>query len=104
MLTPVGAAMLFRAFPPSERAVASAVLIVPTFGPILGGWLVDNISWRWIFYVNLPIGVLAFNFALVVLRGHVEEQVGRFDLPGFLLGATGLPLVLYALSHAPSSG
>ena len=53
MVTPVGTSMLFRAFPPSERAHASAVLTIPTaiapaLGPVLGGWLVDNASWRWI--------------------------------------------------------
>src|SRR5206468_10678327 len=57
MLTPVGTTMLFRAFPPEERAHASAVLTVPTAiaparGPVLGGWLVDHASWRWILYVN----------------------------------------------------
>ena len=65
MLVPVGTAMLFRAFPPIERARASTVLIVPTvlapaLGPVLGGWLVTDVSWRWIFYVNLPIGAFAF--------------------------------------------
>ncbi|HEY5173162.1 MAG TPA: MFS transporter, partial [Acidimicrobiia bacterium] len=55
MLTPVGTAMLFRAFPPVERAKASTVLIIPTvlapaLGPIIGGWLVTDVSWRWIFY------------------------------------------------------
>ena len=65
MLTPVGTAMLFRAFPPIERAKASTVLIIPTvlapaLGPIIGGWLVTDVSWRWIFYVNLPIGVIGF--------------------------------------------
>src|ERR1700704_5296701 len=86
MLTPVGTSMLFRAFPPNERARAAAVLTVPTaiapaVGPLLGGWLVDNASWRWIFYVNLPVGVAAFIFAAFVLKEHTEERVGRFDLP-----------------------
>jgi EmrB/QacA subfamily drug resistance transporter len=109
MLTPVGTTMLFRAFPPNERAQASGVLFVPTaiapaLGPILGGWLVDNPGWRWIFYVNLPIGLLGFATALVVLREHKEERSGRFDVAGFLLAAVGLPLVLYALSQAPHAG
>lgn len=109
MLTPVGTAMLFRAFPPHERAQASAVMMVPigvapTLGPILGGLLVDEASWRWIFYANLPVGVLGFLFALACLREHREEHVGRFDPWGFLLAGTGLPLVLYALSQAPGAG
>jgi EmrB/QacA subfamily drug resistance transporter len=109
MLTPVGTAMLFRAFPPDERAKASAVLaiptvIAPTFGPILGGWLTEVVSWRWIFYVNLPVGVLAFTFALFALREHTEEQPGRFDLAGFVLAGAALPLLLYALSEGPTRG
>src|SRR3990172_6257709 len=63
MLTPVGTAMLFRAFPPHERALASAVLtipivVAPASGPVLGGYLVEYQSWRWIFLINIPIGVV----------------------------------------------
>lgn len=109
MMTPVGTAMLFRAFPPHERATASAVLVIPTaiaptVGPILGGWLVDHASWRWIFYINPPVGIAGFIFALFVLKEHTEKQVGRFDIPGFLLGGAGLPSLLYALSQGPSAG
>jgi EmrB/QacA subfamily drug resistance transporter len=109
MLTPVGTTMLFRAFPPQERAHASAVLTVPTalapaLGPVLGGWLVDNASWRWIFYVNVPVGVAAFVFAFLFLREHTEVSAGRFDVWGFLCSGAGLALILYALSEAPVYG
>jgi EmrB/QacA subfamily drug resistance transporter len=109
MLTPVGTAMLFRAFPPNERARASAVLLVPAAiapatGPILGGVLVDYASWNWIFRVNIPIGIVGIILAVVLLKEHTEPNVGRFDLPGFLLAGIGLPLVLYALSQAPNAG
>lgn len=109
MLTPVGTAMLFRAFPPQERAKASAVLtvpvaIAPTLGPIIGGLLVDHASWRWIFRVNIPIGILGLIMAILFLEEHTEPNAGRFDLAGFILGGAGLPLVLYALSVAPSDG
>jgi EmrB/QacA subfamily drug resistance transporter len=109
MLTPVGTAMLFRAFPPVERAKASTVLIIPTvlapaIGPIVGGWLVTDISWRWIFYVNLPVGVVGFVLGLLYLREHKEGTAGPFDLGGFLLSGAGLALVLYALSEGPLRG
>jgi len=109
MMTPVGTAMLFRAFPPEERAAASAVLVVPTavapaVGPIFGGWLVDYASWHWIFFVNVPVGICGFIFALLVLREHKESTVGRFDIAGFLLAGAGLPLILYALSQGPGAG
>jgi MFS family permease len=61
MLTPTGITLLFRAFPPEQRAKASTVLAIPTIlapasGPVLGGWLTDHPGWRWIFGVNIPIG------------------------------------------------
>jgi EmrB/QacA subfamily drug resistance transporter len=109
MMTPVGTAMLFRAFPPAERARASVVLMIPTIiaptlGPILGGLLVTDVSWRWIFYVNLPIGILGFIFAGLFLREHTEAKAGSFDLWGFLFSGSGLALLLYALSQAPTAG
>lgn len=109
MLTPVGTAMLFRAFPPAERARASTILTIPTViapavGPILGGWLVDDITWRAIFWVNIPIGVFGFLFALFFLREHKEERAGGFDLWGFVLSGSGLALILYSLSRGPNDG
>src|ERR1700704_6220134 len=89
MLVPVGTAMLFRAFPPIERAKASTVLIIPTVlapatGPVVGGWLVTDVSWRWIFYVNLPVGLFGFVIGALFLREYREGKAGRFDVPGFL--------------------
>ncbi len=108
-LTPVGTAMLFRTFPPSQRLQVSRVLIfatilAPAIGPILGGFLVTQFSWRWVFYVNVPIGIVACLFGLIFLYEHKEENPGRFDLVGFLLGGIGLALVMYALSEGPTSG
>jgi EmrB/QacA subfamily drug resistance transporter len=109
VMTPVGTAMLFRAFPPHRRARASQVLIVPTvlapaLGPIIGGFLIEHLSWRWVFYVNVPVGVAAFLFGAVFLLEYQEATAGRFDLPGFVLSAAGLALVLYAISEGPVRG
>ncbi|MGX1810765.1 MDR family MFS transporter [Nocardia sp. NPDC055321] len=110
MLTPVGTAMLFRAFPPGERAKASAVLAVPaalapTLGPVLGGWLVDAASWRWIFYLNLPIGIAALAFVVFALRDDDEVSVpGRFDAAGFVLAGAALAGMLFGLERGPSAG
>jgi len=109
MLTPVGIAMLFRAFPPTERARASTIvmlpaMLAPAMGPILGGLLVTHANWRWIFIVNVPIGIVGIVFGLMFLREHREPTAGRFDLPGFVLSGGSLALIVYALSDGAHSG
>jgi EmrB/QacA subfamily drug resistance transporter len=109
MLVPVGTAMLFRAFPPIERAKASTVLIVPTvlapaLGPVVGGWLVTYHSWRWIFYLNVPVGVVCFVIGFFGLKEHREPTAGRFDLPGFVLSGSALATILFGLSRGPNEG
>src|SRR6266566_7298733 len=109
MLAPVGTTMLYRTFPPAQRVQISSVLIVPTViapatGPVLGGLLVDQLSWRWVFYVNVPIGIAACLFGLIFLHEYREPAAGRFDVAGFLLAGGGLALVMYALSEGPTYG
>jgi EmrB/QacA subfamily drug resistance transporter len=109
MLAPVGMAMLYRAFPPAERIRASSILTVPTtfapaLGPVLGGLLVTEASWRWVFYVNLPIGAAAFLFGYLFLEQRTEPEPGRFDLAGFLLSGVGLGLLMYGVSEGPEMG
>ncbi len=109
LLIPVGMAMMFRAFPPAERIRANRLLIVPTLmapalGPVIGGLLVDGLSWRWIFYLNLPVGAAALVFGALFLPRGSEHPAGPFDLPGFLLAGTGFPLFMYGLSAGATSG
>jgi EmrB/QacA subfamily drug resistance transporter len=109
MLAPVGMAMLFRAFPPEERIRASSILVVPTalapaLGPVLGGLLVTDLSWRWVFFVNVPIGIAALVFGLLFLHQRTEVKRTRFDLPGFLLSGLGLGAFMYGFSEGPIDG
>jgi len=109
MLTPVGMAMLFRTFPPEERVRASSILVVPTafapaIGPVLGGLLVTDVSWRWVFYVNVPIGVAAFVFGALFVPEYRSAAPGRFDRLGFVLAGVGFGGLMYALSEGPSHG
>jgi EmrB/QacA subfamily drug resistance transporter len=109
LITPIGSAMLFRAFPLSERSTAtvgvlSVAVVAPAIGPILGGVIVDNISWRWIFLVNVPVGVVAVALALAWLREETQDRPGRFDAAGFVLSATGVSLLIFALSTGPENG
>ena len=109
MLTPVGMAMMFRTFRPHERIRASRILVTPTalapaLGPVVGGLLVTQLSWRWVFFVNLPIGLFALVFGFLALDEHREADPGRFDLAGFLLAGAGLGSVMYAISEGPFRG
>ena len=64
-------------------------------GPLLGGWITDNFSWRWVFYVNLPVGIVAIAFCLVALPGHVALRKHRLDYAGSaLLVAAAVPMLL----------
>jgi EmrB/QacA subfamily drug resistance transporter len=109
LLTPVGMAMLFRAFAPSERAQAGAILaipmvVAPASGPVLGGYLVEYWSWHWIFAINIPIGIVALLVAWFLLREEKQENAGRLDMPGFVLASVGLATVMYALAEAGTRG
>jgi EmrB/QacA subfamily drug resistance transporter len=106
MLTPVGMAMLYRTFPPQDRVRLASILMIPTAlapatGPVLGGLLVTDLSWRWVFYVNLPVGAAAFIFGLIFVIEQREVGPGRFDLPGFCLAGIGLGALMYGVSEGP---
>jgi EmrB/QacA subfamily drug resistance transporter len=109
ILTPVGTAMLFRAFPPHERAKGAAILMIPMVvapasGPVLGGYLVEFHDWRWIFLINIPVGVLGFVFAGLFLKEEKQENPGRLDIPGLLLAGAGLAALMYGLAEAGERG
>ena len=109
MMVPVGMALLYRTFPPAERVRASSILVVPTalapaLGPVLGGLFVTELSWRWVFYVNLPIGIAAWVFGMLFLQPHHSQGAGRLDVVGFVLSGAGLGLLMYGISEGPFKG
>lgn len=109
MLAPVGTAMLFRAFPPEERVRAASIIVLPTalapaLAPVVGGLLVTDATWRWVFYVNVPVGVAALIFGVLFVEHSVESRPGAFDRPGFLLSGIGLALFMYGISEGPELG
>ncbi|HSE92288.1 MAG TPA: DHA2 family efflux MFS transporter permease subunit [Methylomirabilota bacterium] len=94
-VVPMAQALMWEIFPLRQRGTAMAVwgigvMMGPILGPTLGGWVADNWSWRWIFYINLPIGVLGFLMGTVFLfdNPHVRRP-GRVDIPGIALMIVG---------------
>ena len=109
MLVPVGTAMLYRAYPPNERARASSMLSIPSvlgpaLGPVLGGVITTHTTWRFIFLINVPIGIAAFVFGLLYLKESSEPTAGSFDVSGFALSAAGFGLVIFGLAEVPRRG
>jgi EmrB/QacA subfamily drug resistance transporter len=109
ILTPTGTAMLFRSVPPERRARITRLLVLPILvgpasAPILGGVFTQYLSWRWVFFVNLPVGLAVFAYCAVNLREQRGGSGGRFDAIGWALGGGGLSLALFALAEAPVRG
>jgi EmrB/QacA subfamily drug resistance transporter len=109
MILPLGQLIMATAAGPKRMGrlmslVAVPAMLAPIFGPTLGGLILDNTSWRWIFFVNLPIGALAFAASLRTLPSVERAPTDRLDLPGLALMATGLPLLTYGLAEVGASG
>ncbi len=109
MLMPLGMTIMTRAAGPARMGRLMAILGVPMLlgpilGPILGGWLIENASWHWIFLINLPIGLLALGYAALVLPKDRPEPSESFDFVGMLLMSPGLALFLFGVSSIPQEG
>jgi DHA2 family multidrug resistance protein len=99
-LQPMAQAILADTFPPAKRGLAFAlygitIICAPAVGPTFGGWITDNYSWRWIFYINVPVGILAVLMVYHLLQdppdlAREKKGAGRFDYIGFALLAIGV--------------
>jgi DHA2 family multidrug resistance protein len=103
-IQPIGMAIIMREFPVEQRGVAlgfwgiSAAASI-SFGPLIGGFLVDNFSWQLIFDVNVPIGLIAMLFTLIIQAEYKSKRKRTFDLIGFISVTIFLPLTLFTLSE-----
>jgi EmrB/QacA subfamily drug resistance transporter len=109
LLTPTGTAMLFRAYGPEQRArvarlIILPILIGPASAPIIGGVLTQALSWRWVFFINLPVGIAMLAFAWAFVPEHRPHPGGRLDWRGLLLSGIGLSALLYAISEGSVLG
>jgi len=100
-LQPISQSILLETFPPKKRGLAMAlfglgVVVAPVLGPTLGGWLTDTYSWRWAFYINIPVGILAITMIMRYVQDPPyirDAKPGRFDRIGFGLLALWLALL-----------
>ena len=104
MMTPVGRLILIRSFPRSQMMTAMTyvtlpAIVGPVIGPLLGGVLTTYLSWRWIFWVNLPFGIIGMLIALRYIEDGRRDDAVRFDFPGFLLVGLGCVLLEYGIEN-----
>ncbi|OBG33524.1 MFS transporter [Mycobacterium alsense] len=109
MLMPLGFMIMTREAGPGRLGRLMSILSIPMLlapigGPILGGWLIDTSSWRWIFLINLPIGLLTLVLAAVVFPRDHPARSETFDVVGGLLLSPGLATFLFAVSSVPRCG
>jgi EmrB/QacA subfamily drug resistance transporter len=104
MMTPVGRLILLRSFPRASLLSAMnwmtiPAMIGPTVGPIVGGVLTSYASWRWVFYLNIPMGVLGAVLGFLLFENFRAPAPQRFDLGGFFIAAVGLFLFEFAIEN-----
>ena len=107
-MIPSSQAILMETFPPEEQQMAMALwgvglMVAPILGPTLGGWITDNWNWRWNFYINIPIGLLAFGMVSAFVHDppfmRNRAQGGKVDYPGILLLVVSLGLLQIVLDR-----
>jgi EmrB/QacA subfamily drug resistance transporter len=109
MIMPTMMSMIYRIAPRDRIGSAMGsfglvMVVAPSLGPTLGGYLVEYVSWRWIFSINIPIGILGLLFAFLVLPEFKRGKAGKFDWWGALMICSGMYCLLYVLSKGQTWG
>jgi DHA2 family multidrug resistance protein len=97
VLQPVSQAVMLEAFPPAQRGKAMGfwglgIVVAPMLGPVLGGWLTDNYSWRWVFYINIPVGILSIIMTRMFIFDppYIRRTTSKVDTWGIGMLAVGI--------------
>lgn len=104
IIQPLGMAIVVREFPPRQRGIAVGFWAVAaaasvSFGPLIGGYLVDHFSWQLIFDINVPVGIIGMLFTIIIQREMIQKWGGKFDIAGFISVSLFLPIILFALTE-----
>jgi DHA2 family multidrug resistance protein len=97
VLQPVSQAVMLEAFPPAQRGKAMGfwglgIVVAPMLGPVLGGWLTDNYSWRWVFYINIPVGIASIIMTKMFIfdPSYIRRSAAKVDAWGIGMLAVGI--------------
>ncbi|QWU14525.1 drug resistance transporter, EmrB/QacA subfamily [Paenibacillus sophorae] len=109
MVAPIGMAMVFRLAPPERRGsimgmLGIPMLLAPALGPILSGWLIEYVSWHWIFLINLPIGILAVILGVKYLPNTERHDTPHLDLLGIILAPIAFSMLAYGVNEGGGTG
>jgi DHA2 family multidrug resistance protein len=103
-MQPLSQAVLLEAFPPSERGKAMGfwglgIVVAPILGPVLGGWLTESYSWRWVFYINIPVGVTSLIMTRLFIfdPSYIRQESRRVDYWGIGMLAVGIGALQFVL-------
>ncbi|MFB4327798.1 MDR family MFS transporter [Paenibacillus sp. CR_12] len=104
MVSPIGMAMVYRLAPPDKRGsiigmFGIPLLLAPALGPVLSGWLIEFVSWQWIFLINLPIGMIGLFVGIKHLPSFSEKEAPSLDIVGMLLGPVAFAMITYGVSE-----
>jgi len=108
-LVPISQSILLESFPREKHGQAMAIfglgaMVGPIVGPLLGGWITDTLSWRWIFYINIPIGILSIVMNVIVIEDppYMKRQKMKIDYWGLIFLAVGLGALQFMLDKGES--
>ncbi len=109
IIGPLGISLLFGAFPEKERGMAFGLygiplVVAPASGPVLGGYFVQYLDWRYIFYINIPIGIAGILLGYLWLRENRRGTSAKLDIPGVIFSTISFGTLLYAIQRGSSEG